>query len=286
MPRLLTRRKERWIAQRAPRVVRGKPLNNPSIIEARYAQHLERLVRRMSDEVELKLKRFFDEPHAAEYFDQAEDASVSSQARILTNALMKKFNSMFAAIAPTIAEKQTEAVNRMSSASMHSSMEQLSGGLSLPVSGITADMSEVLNASIVEQVSLIKSISMEYLAGVQAAVMRSITSGRGLADLTPYLMKHKQITERRARMIALDQTRKSYNNLNRGRMQKLGLKKFEWIHTGGSAHPRELHVRYNGKIFSFDDPPIIDENTGERGIPGQAINCRCTMNPVIDFGGD
>jgi len=88
---------------------------------------------------------------------------------------------------------------------------------------------------------------------------------------------------RRARMIAHDQTRKAYNNLNRGRMEKLGLKKFKWLHTGGSAHPRKLHQMLNGLVFSFDDPPIIDEKTGERGIPGQAINCRCRMQVVLDL---
>lgn len=286
MQKILTKRKAKWVAQRRPAMIRGSVLNNPSILEARYAQRLEKLVHVMTAEVERRLDDFFKEPHAEEYFSQAQDASVSSQARILTNALMKKFNSAFGLAAPTIARQQTNAADKASSSSLYSSLLELSGGLSLPTSGLTADMTEVLNASVIEQVSLIKSISMEYLAGVQQAVMRSVTTGRGLADLQPYLEKHKGITMRRARMIAQDQTRKSYNNLNRGRMEKLGLKKFQWLHTGGSAHPRELHVRYDGRIFSFDDPPVIDENTGERGIPGQAINCRCRMRPVIDFGED
>jgi SPP1 gp7 family putative phage head morphogenesis protein len=282
MPRLLTRRKTAWADKRKPQVIRGGPLNNPSIIEARYAERLESLVRRMCDEVEGSLKKFFHEPVSTEYFVQ--DASISSQARILTNALMKRFNRLFATTAPTIADHYTNSINKMSSANVHSSLKELSGGLSLPTVGITSDMSEVLSASISEQVSLIKSISMEYLSGVQGAVMRSITTGNGLSDLVPFLNKHKGITERRAKMIAHDQTRKAYNNLNKGRMEKLGLTKFEWLHTGGSAHPRPLHVSYSGKIFDFNDPPIIDENTGERGIPGQAINCRCRMRPVLDFG--
>lgn len=285
MSKLLTKRKEKWVAQRQPQVVRGAVLNNPSILEAKYSQRLKQIVARMTAQVERDIERLFAEPHAEEYFDQAQDASISSQARILTNALMRKFNKQFADLAPGIAEAQINAVDDASSTSVHQSLKELSGGLSLPTSGITADMSQVLNASIIENVSLIKSISMEYLSGVQGAVMRSITTGRGLADLKPYLQKHKGITERRANMIAYDQTRKAYNNLNRGRMEKLGLTKFEWLHTGGSAHPRELHKRLSGKIFSFDDPPVIDENTLERGIPGQAINCRCRMRPVIDFSG-
>jgi SPP1 gp7 family putative phage head morphogenesis protein len=282
MPRLLTRRKTAWADRRKPQVIRGGTLNNPSIIEERYAQRLESLVARMADEVESSLKKFFLEPLSAEFF--AEDASISSQARILTNELMRRFNRLFSTTAPSIAEHYTGSINKASSANVHGSLKELSGGLSLPTTGITSDMSEVLGASIAEQVSLIKSISMEYLSGVQGAVMRSITTGNGLSDLVPFLNKHKGITERRAKMIAHDQTRKAYNNLNKGRMEKLGLTKFIWLHTGGSSHPRPLHVSYSGKIFSFDDPPIIDEKTGERGIPGQAINCRCRMQPVLDFG--
>ena len=283
---VLTKRKAAWVEKRKPDFVRGGALNNPSILEARYAERLERMVTRMTDDVAKEIERFFNEPHADEYFESAQDASVSSQARILTNKLMKRFNAYFAANAPIIAERQTDAANKASSASVHASLKELSGGLSLSTSNMTADMAEVLNASIIEQVSLIKSISMEYLAGVQQAVMRSITTGRGLADLVPYLQKHKGITKRKAENVARDQTRKSFNNLNRGRMQKLGLTHFQWLHTGGSAHPRELHVRYNDRIFAFDDPPVIDENTGERGIPGQAINCRCRMRPVIAFTED
>ena len=39
----------------------------------------------------------------------------------------------------------------------------------------------------------------------------------------------------------------------------------------------------NGGIFDFDNLPVIDEKTGERGIPGQAINCKCRMRPIVEF---
>jgi SPP1 gp7 family putative phage head morphogenesis protein len=196
---------------------------------------------------------------------------------------MKKFNSIFAEFAQRAAETQMNSVDKASSNAVYESLKELSGGLSLPTSAFNSEMKQILKASTIETVSLIKSISAEYLSGVQQAVVRSIASGRGLADLVPFLEKKKSITVRRARMIAHDQTRKAYNNLNRARMEKVGLKKFRWLHTGGSAHPRQLHIDYNGKIFSFDNPPIIVKETGERGFPGQAINCRCRMQAVIDF---
>ena len=285
MARVLTRRKQAWIPRKNTAVVIGQPLNNPTILEVRYAKRLEALVAEMADSVQRELERFFKEPHAEEYFEEAMDASVSSQARILTNALMKKFNGLFSLAAPPIAEQHTKAVKKASTLSVKTSLKDIAKGLSFGAN-LSEETKQVLNASIVEQVSLIKSISMEYLSGVQGAVMRSISSGRGLADLAPFMEKHKEITQRRARMIAYDQTRKAYNNLNRASLQQLGLTKFRWLHTGGSKHPRKLHIQYNGEVFSFDNPPIIVEETGERGIPGQAINCRCRMQAVISFEDD
>ena len=285
MAKLLTKRKQAWVEKRKPDVVRGNPLNPSAAAELRYYQRLENLITRMADDTERQIRRMFDADHAQEFF--ATDESTASQARIITNALTKKYNSLFAANAKPIAEQVAGMADKSSSTQLHASLEQLSGGLSLSTRSLTGDLSDVLNATITENVSLIKSISSQYQMEVQGAVMRSITTGNGLQDLVPALQKRKEITLSRARMIAKDQTRKAFNNLSRGRMEKVGLKKFEWRHTGGSNDPRPLHKDVlNGKIFSFDDLPIIDYNTKERGIPGQAINCRCRMIPVIDFEDD
>ena len=114
--------------------------------------------------------------------------------------------------------------------------------------------------------------------------MRSISTGNGLADLVPFLQRYKGITNRRARFIASDQTRKSFSNINRLRLEKMGVQKFEWVHSLGGTEPRPLHKDVlNHKIFRIDQPPIIDDKTGERGFPGQLINCKCRMAPIINF---
>lgn len=130
---------------------------------------------------------------------------------------------------------------------------------------------------------LIKLIPQKYLGQVQGAVMRSITSGNGLKDLIPFMNeKYKQNT-RHAKMVAYDQTRKAYNSIAAGRAQSAGVTEFEWIHSGGGKHPRIDHIALNGKKFRFDDPPVIDKRTGERGLPGVAINCRCSFRPLVSF---
>lgn len=284
MPKLLTRRKQAWADKRKPDILRGGALNYNAAAEARYYAQLAALIKRMTKETREKIESFFTEPHAEEYF--AQDASVSSQARILTNAIAKKFDQIFAFRAKPLAESTVREADKNSSTALHSSLKDLSGGLSFKTTVLTGELEDVISASVTENVGLIKSIASQYLGSVQGAVMRSITTGNGLQDLVPFLNKQEGITLRRARIIAQDQTRKAYANISKIRMQKLGLKQFEWLHSSGGAEPRKLHIELSGKIFDFDNPPVIDLKSGERGFPAQLPNCRCRYRPVITFAGE
>ena len=115
--------------------------------------------------------------------------------------------------------------------------------------------------------------------------MRSITTGKGMEDLVPFLTKKYKGNIRRARLIALDQTRKAYQSINTSRLKTLGVKSFIWIHSGGGKEPRMEHIRMSGNEYSFDNPPVIGVMYGEevRGLPGDLPNCRCICKPVIKF---
>ncbi len=214
------------------------------------------------------------------------DASITSEARILTNKLTEQFNSIFNRQSKIIAEAMVLGANKASITTLSSSIKKLSSALTLNPKKIPGPMREMMKAVVEENVSLIKSIGNEYLGNVQKSVMRSITNGGGVDRITEDLQKYEGISFRKAKNIALDQTRKAYNSINKGRMETIGLTHFMWLHSGGGAHPRPLHQSYDGEIFAFDDLPVIEEATGETGIPGQAINCGCTMKPVIDFSDD
>lgn len=280
-PPLAQKRKE-WAASRGGAVFRGKPLRIPAGVAERYSGELIRLVNRMSVEYQKEVQEMFESPvYEAQI---AQDANIASQSRILTNRLARKFKKLFDRKARELADKMLRQVDKASSVALKASLKEVSGGLTLKTSAMPAAAVTSLNASVVENVALIKSIPEQYASSVQQAVMRSITSGNGLADLGPELQRIGGITERRAKNIAHDQTAKAYSAINRDRMKGLGIRQFEWLHSGGGQHPRELHERLSGQIFSFDDPPVIDERTGEKGFPGQLVNCRCLQLPVISTG--
>ncbi len=273
--RIITNRKD---------VLRGQPLNVNVSIQIKYASQLTKLTKQMTRETNLELLKLFRSETSKEYF--AEDASISSQARILMNKLTSKFTALFNYKSSPLAKQMVEHSERYSTTTLNRSLEQLTGGLSLKTGLITPGLEDVSKSIIAENVALIKSIPQQYFTDVTGAVMRSISAG-GLFDLQPQIAKYDGMTHRRAQLIALDQTRKAYTLINVEKMKSLGLTKFEWLHTSGSQHPRHSHVKINGMIFTYAN--VINEQRAagvpekDLGLPSIPVNCRCRALPVIEL---
>jgi SPP1 gp7 family putative phage head morphogenesis protein len=288
----LSEKRKRWIKNRET-TLQGKALYYNAAQQLRYVRALNRLVRDMTDETKAQVTRLFNGQISESYFDQQKEASamdaasISVLAKRLMGKLTRKFEGLFAAKAEPYAERMVYQAERSSAASLHASLKQLSGGLSLKTSNVPEGMEDVVRASIAENVSLIKSIPSEYFTKVTGSVMRSITAGAGIADLIPEIRKYDGQTDRRARNLALDQTRKAYNSINKLRMQSHGVKQFEWIHSGGGQHPRASHIKISGEIFSFEnlheEQAALGVPEADRGLPGTPVNCKCVMKAVVRF---
>lgn len=289
----LTKKRQKWVRNRDA-VLKGEQLNYNAAIQQRYVRSLERLVKQMANETNRQIKKFFNGEVSQEFFDEQEalmmDASISSQARILMNYLTRTFTNLFNSKASRLAENMVNQTEKVTASNTHTSLKELSGGVSLKTSVVSEGQSEVARALVSENVSLIKSIPQQYFVDVTGSVMRSITTGRGLQDLIPDLRRYKGVCERRAKNIALDQTRKAYAGISRQKILDQGVTQFEWIHSGGSAHPRESHEAIDGHIFTFENLKNEQAALGvpekDRGFPGEPINCRCTLRPVVTFGDD
>jgi len=290
----------------------------PPISKAiKYQKILKALIKRMTVETNAAIKALFISKAASEHFAQDENLPNYSQ-RVLRN-LQDTFQKLFDSVAPKIADDFVNDVDESS----EQSMSQLLLGVTAAgvVQGLTNKsksalnsqtsvelgffpkstlkgkrVEKILNASISENVSLIKSIPREYLAEMEKTVFRAVTTGKGPSDIyktaksqlelskdfKSHLKNTDEKVNRRAKLIANDQTRKVYTGLNAGRMKNAGMDRFKWLHNGGSAKPRPYHLdTLNGNEYSISDPPVIDPKTGERGLPGQLVNCRCSMIPVI-----
>ena len=173
---------------------------------------------------------------------------------------------------------------------------------SITGSVIPRDVEEVIKASIMENVSLIKSIHQKYFEQITGSVARSMQAGGSIKQLRDEILKYNGMTRRRADIIAYDQTRKTYQAINLRNMKNAGIKKAMWVHSGGGQTVREYHYRrwdgvsgkkdghpngLNGFIFDVEKPPVIQEQKGTqqeiRGYPAQLPNCKCVMRAVIEL---
>lgn len=289
-------------------IIKGKPLNFNVGLQKWYVKELIRLVDDLTAEVYEEIKPLYKE--YKEQITYTTDASISSQTRIKINSLRDLFEKKFKDRGRTFAERMVKRTNRYANSTFWRMMNdmfkgqeevQKADGFLLKGSIISPEKEEVMKALIYENTSLITNIQTHYFEQITGAVMRSITSGLGVTHIEDELMKYKGMTKRRARNIALDQTRKAYNDINYRNMQDAGIQKAEWMHSGGSQKPRSYHMTkwdgvsglkdgkpngLDGFIFRLDNLPVIDLKTGQRGKPGDLPYCRCRMRVIVEFNLD
>lgn len=139
---------------------------------------------------------------------------------------------------------------------------------------------------VLNNVNLITHRLMEnHLSEVNGIVFRGIETGHDLARISEDLEKSFGVSERRAQMIARDQTNKATNNLSRDRLVAYGISKGKWLHTSSGKTYRDSHVEMDGEIYDLEQG-CYDDDYGAYVQPGELVNCHCCCVPVIDIGGD
>ena len=242
------------------------------------------LIDRMAKEIKRELIAVFHET-GMDHSHGMDAADGSIRSRVVLNKLQDKWAPRFNRLSKKIVDRMISRVLKNSAVTLGMSLRQISKNFEVDTSFIDERLKQVISASTQEAANLIKLIPQNYLADVQGAVMRSITTGRGMKDLVPYLNEKYDGNIRWARNVAMDQTRKAYSNVNAARLQAIGVQSFVWIHTGGGAHPRKDHIAMSGKEYRYDALPVIGVMYGKevRGKPGDLPFCRCIMKPILNW---
>lgn len=264
------------------------PLTPPLLLARQMGAAIVAELRAMTLEARALVKTLARGPDAEEQLSQAMDApadgsTVSGIAQQRIDGLKQRYHQRFAALADDWARRMIGGVVSQSSAQLNLGLKDLAERLEIQSTLQAPRLRAVVEAASQASVGLITRIPAKYLDEVQTQVMSAITTGSGLGELVPYLTKRYKGDARHAQLTALDQVRKASENVNAARLQSLGVEEYVWIHTGGERYPRKLHMSYSGQTFRYDDPPVIDERTGVRGKPGDAIGCRCRQRAVLNF---
>lgn len=248
-------------------------------IEAKYRKQLQAMIADMHGSIEYWVMAAYRKapPRMAEVVDQAQDASPAAMMAKVLAALGKRWIKKFEGAAPDIAEAYLKGMFKSSDSAFRKALKD--AGLSVEFK-MTPAVRDAFNASLAENVGLIKSIPSEYLQKVGGIVMRSYSAGRDLQTMVKELKETYPITQKRAEFIARDQSNKANAVVNRTRQMELGIIEAIWMHSHAGKNPRLSHVAANGKKYKIAEGCLID---GEYIQPGEEINCRCTSRPVLPY---
>lgn len=249
-----------------------RPVHPNAGIEAEYRARLRRLVDEMNRSIEYWLSAAYRANEPA----MAADETPASALRATMRKLARRWQSRFDRAADDLAKWFSQTASARSDAALRAILKK--GGFSVEFR-MTPAARDILQATVGQNVALIKSIPAQYLTQVEGAVMRSVTAGRDLGSLTKALQEQHGVTRRRAAFIARDQNNKATAAMTRARQDELGLDA-KWRHSGGGKHPRPTHVAMDGKTYDVKQG-MWDPAVRRYIFPGEEPNCRCVSISIV-----
>ena len=264
--------KERPVCFRA-----AKP--NPGI-RAAYRRALESAVRAMKDDVERAVLAEWDaaawrmRPSGAQ--DGAPWRTPAERLNDLLDGISSRWLRRFAIMSGLLSGRFAKAVLRGVQSNRRMALKDAGLYVGIRPSRYTKD---AVQASIAENVSLIKSIPQQYLERVRGAVNRAVASGMDRGGLARELSEGYGVTERRAAFISRDQTNKATAALAASTDADLGVTEGIWVHVPGRKTSRPSHVRMNGQKFRLDEG-LWDPDVRKKVKCGELPGCACIYRPV------
>ena len=273
--------------QRAIRGIKGTRTSE----EVRFRRELLNIVKMIENSIEGELIP------AVKNTDFKTDGPLTDLSNILRNTRARIGDLEM--LGTNIAQRLVNGVNVMQSRRF-ANLIRRSVGIELP-STLTPKISTALESSVVKNVSLIKTIPEQYFTKIESLIHENVTQGRTGGNLIADIRALNNVTKKRAKLIARDQTSKLVSNLNMERQKAVGIPGYQWRNSKdervrGKSNPNGLykksrfdHWSREGKyyLWEYSSKKIIApngkpyNNPPADGHPGQPIQCRCTADPVI-----
>ena len=255
------------------RKAKAKPVRVSRKLELDYTRALWQIVEDMHSDTVKALMPLIEQP------------SIGDGKRIVNDSIFSDFKTAFSKTANTVKAKVSGIASALAQTVVSKQGQQSDNQLSAMIlsktgidfSGLMSDsvLKEAVDEAVAANIALINSIPQQYLDRVEQAVMASLQAGTLNDTLADDLLKIEGVTKNRAKLIARDQLGKINSRLSQIRQQSLGITHYFWS-TSHDERVRARHRRWDGDLIAWDNPPID-------GHPGQAIQCRCTAIPDLDF---
>jgi uncharacterized protein with gpF-like domain len=211
----------------------------------------------------------------------AEDRNPIQTIRDAIRNLAKRWTKRIDDAAPKLAEWFATAVHKRSDVALKKILRD--SGIAIKWE-MSASERDALNATIGENVALIKSIPSQAFTQIEGIVMRGVAAGGDIGGITKDLQHQFGVTRRRAAFIARDQNNKANTIMQRTRQLEMQGAQAEaiWCHSSAGHTPRPTHVKAGrDKVRYSVADGWLDPDEGKKIWPGQLPNCRCFSKLVV-----
>ena len=262
---------------RAPSLkpIKLKPVRPNEGVRMAYQRDLLRLVGAMQKDLRAKILPAYKKlPVIA--MDDFQSASIEELNAMIEESV-KEWNGNFEKAAKEIAKKFTDGSMKATDVAFKSGLKSAGFSVKFEQSPL---VDKAIQASLDENIKLIKSIAEEHLASVAELVRESAENGRDMEGMAEDLEERYGITERRAQLIVRDQNNKATAFIHKARQKQFGITKALWVHNMASITPRQEHMDWDNEEYDVEEG-MYSEDEEEQQWPGTAINCGCTCLSII-----
>ncbi len=138
------------------------------------------------------------------------------------------------------------------------------------------DVQETMEDILARNVALVRNVSDQTRGRIADIVFRGLQNRTPAREVAKEINAALQLGRKRSLRIAMDQTQKLSASLDRDRQLQLGMKKFEWVHSG-KIHYRPEHLARNGKVIPWNS------EIGKKDPPGFQPFCGCKAKGVLEL---
>jgi SPP1 gp7 family putative phage head morphogenesis protein len=155
------------------------------------------------------------------------------------------------------------------------------------VLGISVELTDAQRQVITQQFSenlklFVKDFAESQIISLRKDVEKAVFAGIRAESLQDVIKDRFKVSESKAKFLAKQEISLLTAKYKQSKYQEVGINRYKWS-TSQDSRVREDHKELNGKIFSFDDPPITNKDTGARNNPGEDFGCRCKPIPIAEI---
>ena len=131
---------------------------------------------------------------------------------------------------------------------------------------------DYISSRIKTNTKLITNLRDDYVDSLNTILFSSYQKGLPLKQLTKNIKNQFGISQRKAKLIARNETKNTNTQLNNKQAKSLGFEKGVWLGSE-DIKERDQHTEHNNKEYEIGVG--LDDGKGGKEEPGDAINCRC-----------